>query len=150
MWNEITCSFPNYNVAAIKFCEWISNFIPKLTGHVFIRATDQKWPIASPGLSGVIFVMTTKKFCSPHGIMCSYACEIPWNFPCGYASRCNGWFYHHLSSDPIFWLFWISLSFLSLFIHEATLPFQGVTVWNILRHVLFMLVRTSKICNIKQ
>ena len=36
MWAEIIYPFPNFNVAAIKVWEWISIFIPHLTGHVII------------------------------------------------------------------------------------------------------------------
>ena len=32
VWDELTCSFPNFNGA---ICEWISNFIPHFTEHVF-------------------------------------------------------------------------------------------------------------------
>ena len=34
MWDEITYSFPNFNGATVDVWEWISDFIPRLTGHV--------------------------------------------------------------------------------------------------------------------
>ena len=37
VWNEIIYSFSNYNGATIEFCEWMRNFLPVFTGHVFIR-----------------------------------------------------------------------------------------------------------------
>ena len=34
MWDEITYPFPNFNGVTIEVWEWISNFIPHITGHV--------------------------------------------------------------------------------------------------------------------
>ena len=34
MWDDITCSFPNFNGAAVEVWEWMSNFILHFIGHV--------------------------------------------------------------------------------------------------------------------
>ena len=34
IWDEITYPFLNFNGATVEVKEWISNFIPHLTGHV--------------------------------------------------------------------------------------------------------------------
>ena len=36
VWDKITQQFPNPNGAAVEVWEWISNFIPYCTVHVFI------------------------------------------------------------------------------------------------------------------
>ena len=36
MWDEITYPFLNFNGATVEVYEWISNFIPHLTGCVII------------------------------------------------------------------------------------------------------------------
>ena len=38
VWDEITYAFPNFDG---EVCEWISNFIPRFTGHVIIYAGIQ-------------------------------------------------------------------------------------------------------------
>ena len=40
MWHEITYQFTDFNSAAVEVWKWISNFIPRFTGHVI---TDPCW-----------------------------------------------------------------------------------------------------------
>ena len=35
MWDEITYPFPNFNSSGIGVWEWMNNFIPHVTGHMF-------------------------------------------------------------------------------------------------------------------
>ena len=43
MWFEITCPFPNFNVCAVEFWEWISNFIPHcIRGVIIYPRWDQR------------------------------------------------------------------------------------------------------------
>ena len=40
VWDEIAYAFPNFNGYTVEVWEWISNFLPHLTGHVI---TYPRW-----------------------------------------------------------------------------------------------------------
>ena len=65
MWDEITDPIPNFNSAAVEVWEWISNFIPRFTGHM---ATYPCWYFSqtmlikgAPVFTGLVYL-----FCALH------------------------------------------------------------------------------------
>ena len=44
MWDETTYPFLNFNSVTIEVKEWISNFIPHLTGNLIIHAGNKVKP----------------------------------------------------------------------------------------------------------